>query len=252
MSTRPSSLPADIRGTKSGSGVSIPMIRAGRKKDAVTTAALSLERMQARSEEDPDILIVRAMAEQDPEALDALYARHGSGIFSYLIGRLSDRQLAEEVLQDVMLAAWRSAASFRGDAKVRTWLLTIAHHRAINARRKRRVETVELDPRLADRRAEGAQGGRATSERLDLRRALRQLPTEHRSALELVFFHELSIAEAAAVLDVAPGTVKSRLHRAKAMLRERLAPPEPKSEAAPDPEDGAASRSPKHPESLES
>lgn len=212
----------EIEGTKSGGGVSIPMISHRRNAPAVTTAAFTLEGLRTRSE-DPDLALVRAMAKRDPEALDALYARYGSGVLSYLLGRLGDRQLAEEVLQDVMLAAWRSASSFRGEAKVRTWLLTIAHNRAINARRKRRVETVELDPRLSDRR--GAQGARGTSsEQIDLRQALSQLPPDHRSALELVFFHELSIAEAAAVLEVAPGTVKSRLFRAKALLRDRLGP----------------------------
>jgi RNA polymerase sigma-70 factor, ECF subfamily len=74
---------------------------------------------------DPDLRLVHAMAAGDTQALETLYARHGRSILAYLIGQLNDRQLAEEILQDVMLAAWRGAESFRGESKVRkphSWL----------------------------------------------------------------------------------------------------------------------------------
>ncbi|MEO0561499.1 MAG: sigma-70 family RNA polymerase sigma factor [Chloroflexota bacterium] len=168
----------------------------------------------------PDDMLVRAMAAQDPHALDALYTRHGPGLLGYLSGQLgNNRQLAEEVLQDVMLAAWKSAPNFRGDSKVRTWLIAIARNLAINVRRKRKVQVVELH----DVYKEESTSPLERLERMDraeaLKAALRELPDSQRETLELVFFHQLSGPEVAEVLDISVGTVKSRLHRAKETLR---------------------------------
>ena len=89
--------------------------------------------------------LIHAMANGNTAALDALYAKHGPMLLGYLTGQLrNNRQLAEEVLQDVMLAAWESAARFRGDSKVKTWLIAIARNQAINIRRKRRLQWVEF------------------------------------------------------------------------------------------------------------
>lgn len=180
--------------------------------------------VQSRAD-DPDLTLLRAMANGDERALDELYTRHGPGLLVYLNGRLGDRQLAEEVLQDVMLAAWQGAARFRGESRVYTWLLAIARHRAINAQRRRELPRAPLDEAAAggigplealERDAEGA----------EVQKALRKLPADQRETLELIFYHGLSGPEAAAVLGIAPGTVKSRLHRARAALRKLLRPEE--------------------------
>jgi DNA-directed RNA polymerase specialized sigma24 family protein len=142
-----------------------------------------------------DAGLLRQMADGNPAALDVLYARYGSGIFGFLMARLGDRALAEEVLQDVMLAAWRSAAGFRGESRVLTWLLTIARNRAINATRRRRPILVPFHDAL---------------------------PASQCEVLTLVFYHQLTAPEVAAVLGIAVGTVKSRLHRAKHNLRRVL------------------------------
>jgi RNA polymerase sigma-70 factor (ECF subfamily) len=168
---------------------------------------------------DPDVLLVRAMADGDTHALDELYARYGPGLLVYLTGQLGDRQAAEEVLQDVMLAAWTGAAAFRGESRVQTWLLVIARHRAINLQRRRVLPHAPLDETVIDR----ATGPQEQAEREDecatLRRMLQTLPDDQRQTLELIFYHELSGQEAAAVLGVAAGTIKSRLHRAKSAVR---------------------------------
>ena len=186
----------------------------------MTALAVPIGALKAR-EPDPDISLVHAMSDGDRSALAALYERHGSRILAYLIGRLGDRDQAEEVLQDVMLSAWRAAGSFRAESKVLTWLLTIAHNRAINAQRRKRVVQTEFNPRLVDRHDDQDRTDRS-ADRIDLRRAVRRLPHDQRAALELVFFHGLTINETAEVLHTAAGTIKSRLHRAKATLREQL------------------------------
>lgn len=157
-------------------------------------------------------------------ALDELYARCGSAILGYLVAKLGDRELAEEVLQDVMLSAWKSAAGFRGDSKVFTWLLSIARNRAINTYRKRKPSVVALDD-VFDLHGNDT-GPLEQVERNDLRtavaRALRHLPETQREVLILVFYHQLTGPEVATVLDISVGTVKSRLHRAKQALRQVL------------------------------
>ena len=167
-----------------------------------------------------DLKLLRAIASGDTHALDQLYELHGLPILSYLIGQLEDRVLAEEVLQDVMLAVWKGASGFRGDSKVRTWLLAIARHQAINARQRRKqlhtpLSEVEVYPSLEP-------GIESSFEKEHIKQALHQLPDDQRETLELIFYQELSGPEVATVLGIAPGTVKSRVHRAMATLRKVL------------------------------
>jgi len=171
-----------------------------------------------------DLTLLQAMAVGHAPALDELYTRYGPPVFGYLMARLGERQLAEEVLQDVMLAAWRSAAGFRGDSKVLTWLLTIAHNLAVNARRRRAFALVPFDDALDSPSDDTGPLDRIVrqAEHLAVREMLSRLPDQQREVLVLVFYHQLSEAEVARVMGVAVGTVKSRLHRAKAALRNML------------------------------
>ena len=171
---------------------------------------------------DPDFALVQAMALGEVAALNELYTRHGANILNYLTSILHDRQLAEEVLQDVMLAAWSHAAGFRGESKVRTWLLTIARHRAINAQRRAAPELTPLDESTyAGDTTPLDKVERRTQQQL-LRAAIQQLPPFHQEILILIFYQQLSGPEVAEVLGITVGTVKSRLHRAKEMLKRVL------------------------------
>lgn len=169
---------------------------------------------------DPDLLLIRAMAQGDKRAVSELYTRHGSYLLSYLIGQLGgDRQLAEEVLQDVMLAAWNGAGGFRAESKVKTWLVAIARLKALNVRRKHTLTNTLLHDNIRSDETGQIKKVERADEREAVRRALKQLPADQRETLELIFFHELTGPEAAEVLGVSPGTVKSRIHRAKQALR---------------------------------
>jgi RNA polymerase sigma factor (sigma-70 family) len=173
--------------------------------------------------EDPDRALLRGMSLGDTRALDALYERHGGALLGFLIARLNDRQAAEEVLQDTMLAAWRAAGTFRGESSIRTWLFVIARNRATNLQRKRQPHLAELDDNL---RSDMDTGPLERVERRAVqdavRAALERLPTQQREVLVLVFYNQFSEREIAQILDISPGTVKSRLHRAKEMLRRVL------------------------------
>jgi len=164
-----------------------------------------------------DQALLRQIAQGDAQALEALYQRHGRALLSYLIGQIGSPSAAEDVLQEVMLAVWQGAAQFRAESKVTTWLLSIAHHRAVTARQR-----LPADGRLHENIAADSAGPLETLERqadrVRVQAALQQLPPDQRAVLELVFYHDLTGPEAAEVLGISVGTVKSRLHRAKTRL----------------------------------
>lgn len=163
--------------------------------------------------------MIQCIAAGNEDALQSLYDKHAPGLLRYLSSRIGDARLAEEVLQDVMLAAWQGAGRFRGECRVRTWLLTIARLRAINAYR-RQILPASRETSFGDEAAEVWLGDLGRYH--DLHSALQALPPTQAEALELVFYHGLSLEETARVLQVPPGTVKSRLHRARARLRDLM------------------------------
>jgi RNA polymerase sigma-70 factor, ECF subfamily len=178
--------------------------------------------MPINSRPDPDIELIHSMAAGDTTALDTLYARHGRAILSYLRAYLNNPQVAEEVLQDVMLAVWENAGRFRGESKVRTWILVIARNRALNTRRKLMPTIVPLDENMDVHETGPLEKIELKSQQQMMRQAINRLPEQHKEILVLVFYHQLSNLEVAEVLGINPGTVKSRLHRAKEALRRVL------------------------------
>jgi RNA polymerase sigma factor (sigma-70 family) len=170
---------------------------------------------------DPDWSLVRAMADGDVRALNEIYARYGPMILGFLNARLNNLHLAEEVLQDVMLAVWDSAASFEARSKLKTWLLVIARNRAINATRRKALPMIDIQ-QVYDLGSDdtGPQEALVRHEQQDrVRAAVQRLPDGQREVLVLVFYHQLTGPEVAEVLGISEGTVKSRLHRAKETLK---------------------------------
>ncbi len=173
---------------------------------------------------DPCMALVKRMASGDEEALRSLYAAAGRRLFAYALQLTRSEALAEEVLQDSLLAAWRGARSYRGEARAITWLLGIVHRQALNAMRRKRLPLEDLDRAalVADRSA-GPEALAGLGERRQaLQAALAQLSADHRAVLELVFYQGLSLAETAEVCACPVGTVKSRLSYAKAHLKAAL------------------------------
>jgi RNA polymerase sigma factor (sigma-70 family) len=168
---------------------------------------------------------VRAIAAGDRRALEALYERHRQPLWSFIRQFVADAHLAEEVLQDTLLAVWRSAGSFRGEAQVRTWLFAIARRQAYTHLRRRRPLPVDcsdedavVDP--------GPTPDRVVAGRDELHRlagGLRELSQEHRETLLLALAGDLSYPEIAEVLGVPVGTVKSRVAKARRQLAVKIA-----------------------------
>jgi RNA polymerase sigma-70 factor (ECF subfamily) len=180
--------------------------------------------MARRPDPDSDDDLLRSVAAGDAAALERLYERHAGALFGYLHRLAGDRMTAEEILQDTMLAIWRSAGSFQGRAKVTTWLFGVARRQAHNRLRGR----FDPEPAAADLpdppdRAAGpeelaiaAAGGTPVAAAIDL------LPAHHRDVIALVFVAGLPLADVAEVLAIPVGTVKSRLFHARAAVAAAL------------------------------
>jgi len=165
------------------------------------------------------------------EALDALYERYKSMAFGIARRITADDVLAEDVVQDAFLGAWRGADRYvEGRGSVKTWLLSIVHHRAIDVVRRRRPTgdlpaEDEAKPVPAVLTLPDVWG--EVAERLDretVGSALATLPDAQREALELAYWGGLSQSEIADRLGVPLGTVKSRVRLALVALRRQLGP----------------------------
>lgn len=144
-----------------------------------------------------------------------------------------DDALADDLAQETFVLAWRHIGSFRGDARVATWLYRIAynaflaHRRSAHEHRHEPLDDEHATEIVADRSRQSAQ-------RIDIERALSALPEAERMALIHCFGLDLSHAEAAEVLGWPLGTLKSHVARGKARLRERLAAWNPQLQEVPD------------------
>jgi RNA polymerase sigma factor (sigma-70 family) len=173
---------------------------------------------------DSDLQLVKAVALGDRQALSDLYRRYSGPLLYYLSHFTSDRGVAEELLQDTLVAVWKNSGSYRGEASVQAWLFGIARRRA--CKRLRRVEppraeaTELLDVPAPDLEPEMAL--LASVARNEIVAALEQLAPIHREVLLLTFVHGLAYAETSEILGVPVGTIKSRLCNARRSLRALL------------------------------
>src|SRR5579859_2532839 len=168
--------------------------------------------------------MTRRIAAGDREALDELYTRYQRVLFNYLLQLTPDYGLAEEILQDTLVAVWKSAHRFEGRSSLQTWLIGIARRQAHNTLRQRKLPLADESEMegLAATEPEPEAFALASIARDELAEALRQLAPLHREVLALVFVYELSYSETSTILEVPVGTVKSRICNARRALRAAL------------------------------
>ncbi|MEU0743154.1 RNA polymerase sigma factor SigM [Streptomyces sp. NPDC006134] len=160
----------------------------------------------------------------DPDAFGELVRRHRDRLWAVALRTLGDREEAADAVQDALVSAYRAAHTFRGQSAVTTWLHRITVNACLDRARKaasRRTAPVEDTERL-EQLLEPHESASAPAERNDLHRrllaALATLPPEQRAALVLVDMQGYPVAEAARILEVPTGTVKSRCARGRARL----------------------------------
>jgi RNA polymerase sigma-70 factor (ECF subfamily) len=177
-----------------------------------------------------DESLLRLIVQARPEALSELYDRYGRLVFSLAINALGDTATAEEVTQDVFLRVWQRAWQYRADqAKVSTWLASIARHRAIDQLRRQGARPdgqslawADLSPQAEPVTAGPHQATELSIRRQRVRAAVAQLPEEQKQVLALAYFRGYSQAEIAESLGLPLGTVKTRIRLAMDKLRDLL------------------------------
>jgi RNA polymerase sigma-70 factor (ECF subfamily) len=173
-----------------------------------------------------DIDLLRRHVAGDTEAFGELFRRHRERLWAVALRTVCDPDEAADALQDAMISAFRRAADFRGDAAVTTWLHRIVVNAALDRlRRKASRPAISGGSEQAFEAvmAQSPDPARASDTRLDVNAALQVLQPQQRAALVLVDMLGFSVDDAAAVLGVSPGTVKSRCARARARLLPHVA-----------------------------
>jgi RNA polymerase sigma-70 factor, ECF subfamily len=171
-----------------------------------------------------DAGLLRRIGQGDEDAMAAFYREHGRVVFAQVLLVTGERVLAEEIVQDTMLAVWRGAGSFRGESSVRSWVIAIARRQTRDRLRSHRLRVVD-DAFLADQPSSGPGPEVMALDRAELaevRDAIRELAPAHREVLGLAFGSGLSLPEVAGVLEIPVGTVKSRLAAARTALNRIL------------------------------
>jgi RNA polymerase sigma-70 factor, ECF subfamily len=161
----------------------------------------------------------------DAGAFAGLYDRHGRAAYSLAYRMMGERQAAEDLVQEAFLQAWRAAGSYRAErGSVRTWVLSIVHHRGIDqlrssASRRRTQDRFEASASVSQPSEAFSEAWR-NSQRVQVREALRELPPEQLRVLELAYFSGYTHREIAELLDLPLGTVKGRMRLGLKKIRE--------------------------------
>jgi RNA polymerase sigma-70 factor (ECF subfamily) len=170
-----------------------------------------------------DADLLRAHVEGDRRAFGELVRRHRDRLWAVALRTIGDREEAADAVQDALLSAHRNAARFRGDAAVTTWLHRIVVNACLDRIRRRQAHpTVPLpDGSRSEDKPSGVEPAAPAPDHetaLVVRAALAALPVDQRAAIVLVDVQGYPVAEAAEILGVAVGTIKSRCARGRARM----------------------------------
>jgi RNA polymerase sigma-70 factor (ECF subfamily) len=160
--------------------------------------------------------LISLVENDNSEAFAVLYDRHSRPAYSLAYRMMGQRQAAEDLMQEVFLRVWRSTGSYRAErGTVRTWILSIVHHRGVDllrstASRRRTQDKVEASAETAQPSEAFSEAWR-NSQRGEVRQALETLPSEQLKVLELAYFSGYTHVEIADLLDLPLGTVKGRM-----------------------------------------
>lgn len=167
---------------------------------------------------------LRHLVKMDDYTFDCLMSQYGQSVWNYAYFLTRQRQLADDVTQDTFIKAYLHIANFRGECTIQSWLFKIARNIALNYNRTAFLKRVTLVDKVERtgyiRSAEDDFLDRDTTN--EIWRNVLELSTPYREVIILDAKYDMSLAEMAQLLGISVGTVKSRLHRARAKLSARL------------------------------
>lgn len=186
-----------------------------------STATITRDRYRGH-EKDEDVLLAGVRA-RNIEAFEVLYKKYHAKLSKFLIRIVNRPQIAEDVINETMMVVWEKAAAFNGESKLSTWIFAIAYRKGMKALRRQDapIEDKKAEERIspdASPEEETAHGRLHTL----LRRAMDELSADHRSVIELTYFHELGYREISEIMGCPVDTVKTRMFHARRHLRRRL------------------------------
>lgn len=163
--------------------------------------------------------LLSRMADGDRTAFAAFYTELEKPVFRFIVSKMNDPHEAADIQHDVFMDIWRSAGRFEGRSTVKTWVFGIAYRKTMDHFRKhKRVDlTDEIDDRVDDS-PDAATCLASAQEAEHLRYCMDQLKPQHRAAVELAFYQDMTYGEIATVAEVPEGTIKTRVFHAKKLL----------------------------------
>ena len=168
--------------------------------------------------------LVERVARGDRAAVRLLFMRHHARVYRFAARQTGSDMMADDIANEVFLELWRQAPAFEGRSEVSTWLLGIARFKALSALRKKKEEWIGDDdaaaiPDTADTPEVAVmKDDKATA----LRGMVNALPEEHRTVIDLAYYHAKSVTEIAGILSIPVATVKTRMFYARKKLGEAL------------------------------
>jgi RNA polymerase sigma-70 factor, ECF subfamily len=167
-----------------------------------------------------DAALIERIALGDRNAMLVLFTGHQVRVFRFILRMIGDKTIAEDLTSEVFLDVWRQAGQFEGRSTVSTWMLAMARYKALAVRRRRTED--QLDEEVVEAIEDDGDDPEVAVQKKDrseiLRRCLGKLSADHREIVDLVYYHEKSVDEAAQILAIPENTVKTRLFHARKRL----------------------------------
>ena len=190
--------------------------------DLATVVASDFSRLSKPQQS--EIELIRAIAQGDKRAMHLLFAQHRLGVYRFALRLVNEKEAAEDLVSEAFLNVWRHAGRFEGRCRVSTWLLAITRNLAFSM--LRRHPTEKLDDGKAAAIRDHADDPEAAVQKKQqsaiLTHCLTKLSPAHREVIDLVYYHGKSIDEVAAIIQVPPSTVKTRMFYARNRMSKLL------------------------------
>ena len=171
-----------------------------------------------------DRALVDRVAKGDRAAVRLLFMRHHARVYRFVARQTGSEMMADDIANEVFLELWKQAPSFEGRSEVSTWLLGIARFKGLSMLRKKKEDWIDDDD--AAQVPDSADTPEVVTMKEDkaaaLRRMIDALPEEHRTVIDLAYYHGQSVTEIGEVLDIPVATVKTRMFYARKKLGEAL------------------------------